>query len=118
MHTFWWQLPGPNWFLSSVVQDIQNGKNVMLCLPEHLPEGIAHTVRVKDALNNGRVGFWHTFHADRYTDVEPAHFLRDRLAPRLELSNNMATNAKKLAEDDMVAGKVVWMQGLNHEVWP
>jgi hypothetical protein len=44
MEAHWWNLPGPSGFVQGIVQDLRAGKNVVLALPAHAPEGLREAV--------------------------------------------------------------------------
>ena len=81
MDRFWWHIPGPNQFVSKIVQDLGDGKNAILCLPEHMPDGLASAVRSE----LGEDWDWHTLSLRDEDRAEPVHqltFLFARLAQR------------------------------------
>ena len=41
----WWELPGPLSFATEVVDDLRQGKNVIVCLPAHTPDGLRPVAR-------------------------------------------------------------------------
>jgi hypothetical protein len=113
MQHLWWQLPGPDQFVLRVVQDLRDGKNVILCLPEHLPSGLAFAIR--SALSEGEDWPWYTLHIYGDDPVEPAHLLFSRFVP--EVCPNALRNAKTLAQEEAFAGKIIWLDGLTPNIW-
>lgn len=71
MTGFWWQLPNPNLFIDRVVQDLRDGKNVILCLPEHLPDGLSNAIQ--SGLGEG--WDWHNISVREENVLDPVHFL-------------------------------------------
>jgi len=114
MQHLWWQLPGPNRFVLRVVQDLRDGKNVILCLPEHLPGGLAYAVR--STLSEGDDWSWHTLHVHGDDPVEPAHLLFSRFVP--EVCPEAIRNAQTLSKEEAFTGKVIWLDGLTPNIWP
>lgn len=112
MTRFWWQLPGPSQFIERVVQDFRDGKNIILCLPEHLPSGLSSAIQSE----LGDDWDWHRISACQETSIEPVHFLFDLFVG--EISPNEVRNARTLAQHPNFAGKIVWLDNLTTDVWP
>ena len=45
MYRSWWQLPGPNAFISMITEDLRDGLNVLFYLPKHAPSGVSKAIR-------------------------------------------------------------------------
>jgi hypothetical protein len=114
MQHLWWQLPGPNQFVSQVVQDVRDGMNVVLCLPEHVPGGLAYAIR--SALDGGGGWLWYTLDIHGHDSVEPVHVLYSRFVP--EAPSDAIRNAKTLSQEETFAGKILWLEGLTANSWP
>ncbi len=112
MTRFWWQLPGPSQFIEQVVQDFRDGKNVILCLPEHLPSGLSNPIRSE----LGDDWDWHKISVPSENSVEPVHFLFDHFVG--EISPNEVRNARTLAQHQNFAGKIVWLDDITPDIWP
>ncbi|HEY9694174.1 MAG TPA: hypothetical protein V6D15_18375 [Oculatellaceae cyanobacterium] len=112
MTRFWWQLPGPSQFIEQVVQDFRDGKNVILCLPEHLPSGLSSAIKSE----LGDDWDWHNVSVEEASSVEPVHFLFDLFVG--EISPNEFRNARTLAEHPSFAGKIVWLDDFTPALWP
>lgn len=41
----WWRLPGPQYFVDEIANDLRGGRNVIVCLPLHVPTGLRTAVR-------------------------------------------------------------------------
>ncbi|HPP02897.1 MAG TPA: hypothetical protein PLX83_20105 [bacterium] len=41
----WWRLPGPQRFVDEIANDLRGGRNVIVCLPLHVPSGLRTAVR-------------------------------------------------------------------------
>ena len=112
MTCFWWQLPGPSQFIDRVVQDFRDGKNVILCLPEHLPSGLSNAIRSE----LGDDWDWHKISLREETYLDPVHFLFDLFVG--EISPNEVRNARTLAQNQKFAGKIIWLDNLTADIWP
>jgi hypothetical protein len=114
MQQLWWQLPGPNQFVLQVVQDVRDGKNVVLCLPEYAPGGLAYAIR--SVLDDGDGWLWYTLDIHGHDSVEPAHVLYSRFVP--EAPSDAIRNGKTLSQEETFAGKILWLEGLTANSWP
>jgi hypothetical protein len=109
----WWQLPGPARFVEGVVAGLREGKNVVVCLPEHSPAGL------RDAVADG-------WNSDEWPLVSFAVDPSPRESPVQQLFSRYVSdqlpdgirNAVMLAKEAGFAGRVVWLTGLTREVWP
>jgi len=111
MDRLWWQLPGSRQFVSQIVQDLGDGKNVILCLPEHLPDGLASAVRSE----LGNEWDWSTLSIRDEGQVEPVHLLFDLFVR--EIGTDKIRNARTLAQHEDFAGKIIWLDDLTPSVW-
>ncbi len=111
MARLWWQLPGPSRFVSQVVQDLGNGKNVIFCLPEYLPDGLASAVRSE----LGEDWDWHTLSLRDEGEVEPVHLLFDLFVG--EITPNQLRNTCTLAINQKFVGKIIWLDDLTPKAW-
>lgn len=112
MTRFWWQLPGPSQFIDRVVQDFRDGKNVILCLPEHLPSDLSSAIQSE----LGDDWDWQKISVPSESSVEPVHFIFDLFVG--EFSSNEVRNARTLAQHQNFAGKIIWLDDLTPNVWP
>ena len=114
MSGLWWQLPGPSRFVSRIVQDLRDGKNVMLCLPEHLPDGLSSAIR--SALGNSNEWPWHSIQVQEEDKAaDPASLLFSRFVSNA--SPGALWNARTLAEAEDFAGKIIWLDSLSAREW-
>lgn len=113
MSGLWWQLPGPQGFISRVVDDLRDGKNVTLCLPAHLPKGLQSAMR--SALGDEEWP-WHTIDISEAEDEKPEYLLFAQFVP--DASADSIRNAHALTKERSFAGKVIWLDGLNSNSWP
>jgi len=113
MNTLWWQLPGPNRFVSRIIQDLRDGKNVILCLPEYSPSGLASAVR--STLGDSGDWSWNALRACDEDQTDPAHLLFSRFVP--DMSPNTIWNAHTLSKEESFAGKIIWLDNLTPSTW-
>jgi hypothetical protein len=113
MSRLWWQLPGPQRFVAHVVADLRDGKNVVLCLPEHMPAGLQSAVR---ATLGDDEWPWHTFDVGEGADERPERLLFARFVP--DARADAIRSAQALTLEESFAGKVVWLEGLSGCSWP
>lgn len=110
----WWTLPGPGSFVSRVVADLRDGKNVVLCLPAHAPGGLRAAVR---AALGDEDWPWHPFDvAADGTGARPEQTLFARFAPNAPA--DAIRNMHTLTREPGFAGKIVWLEGMPAESWP
>lgn len=112
MTCFCWQLPGIGQFIDRVVQDLRDGKNAILCLPEHLPSGLSNAIQSE----LGDDCDWHKISVSEERSVEPIHLLFDIFVG--EISPKEIRNARTLAQHPKFAGKIIWLDDLTVNVWP
>lgn len=109
MHRLWWQLPGPSRFVSQIAEDLRDGRNVVICLPQHAPDGLRGAVR--SALEGGEAWSWHTARVDGAMWAEPARALFARFVP--DASPSAILNASTLVNEESFAGKIIWLEGIH-----
>jgi len=113
MSRLWWQLPGPSRFVARIVQDLRDGKNTVLCVPEHTPDGLASAIR--SAL--GEEWTWYTLQVQEETGVvDPIHLLFSRFVPHAR--PDALWNVGALATEEAFTGKPLWLDGLTPQMWP
>ncbi|MBI3801875.1 MAG: hypothetical protein HY268_33505 [Deltaproteobacteria bacterium] len=113
MSRFWWGLPGPAGFVSRVVQDLRDGKNVVLCLPEHLPTGLGSAIRY--AMDASGTVKWRSFDVSDEKDVTPLDLLFSRFISHSD--SQTLRSAYVLSEADSFAGHIVWLEGMTADLW-
>jgi hypothetical protein len=113
VNKFWWQLPGPNAFITKIIDDVRDGRNVILCLPDHLPEGLDYAIRSN--LDESERSMWHGLSA---TDdvVPPCNQILSFF--HIEGEIGIANQIESLCKKDSFIGKILWIQNLNKDSWP
>lgn len=114
MHSLFWQLGGPSRFVERVADELREGKNVVICLPEHVPDGLGGAVR--KVMGDGCGCPWHVLSAEGESTANPARWLADRVISHTPAGGVM--NAKVLVNDDAFAGRVIWLQDIGTNDWP
>lgn len=113
MSRVWWQLPGPGRFVVRIVQDLRDGKNIVLCLPEHTPDGLYSSIRSY----LGDEWPWYTLQVhDDPKAMDPIHALFARFVPQARA--DALWNAGGLVTEETFAGRLVWLDGLTPHTWP
>jgi len=114
MNRLWWQLPGPQRFVSQITRALREGKNVIITLPEFAPTGLGTAIH--EALGDGTAWFWHTLNIREADDIMPAQILCSRLVP--EISPDAILNAHTLSKEESFAGKIIWLAEMTPSTWP
>ncbi len=104
----WWQLPGPQRFVEQVLGDLREGRNVVLCLPEHGPQDHGLFSELASAFQHTTI---ERLPADG--DTEPL-LLFARL---YKLPADAALTAHALVQSEAFAGRVFRLEGLTMTTW-
>jgi hypothetical protein len=114
MSDIWWQLPGPSKFINDVAQDLQDGKNVIVCIPEHYPDGLSFALR-RALVNNGDDN-WRSIDLPQTETLKPIDFLYDCF-----ISDSAPIDLRtheKLLNNRGFAGRIIWLNQSNKLNWP
>jgi len=111
-HSYWWRLPGPSRLIGRIVDDLRDGRNVTLCIPDHLPDGLTRAVREE----LGESWAWSTLRLEEQCTLDPVSALYDRYITDAEPS--AIRNASTLATNPCIAGRIIWIEGLSSHTWP
>ncbi len=116
MVKYWWQLPGPGKFISNITQDLRDGKNVIILLPEYAPKGIFRAL--KNAYEFYNIGQWYTLDiGEEYnSSILPVYFLFNKFAPNLK--SYEIRNIHTLLKQEAFCEKVIYLDNINSKVWP
>lgn len=109
-----WHLPGPRRYLDGLVRDLEDGKNVLIGLPDHAPLGLVQMLRSVI----GDLGLsW------RILDVSedagggaPARLLFDRFRPDLPAA--LPRSVGVLVREATFWGHLLWIDGITAASWP
>ncbi|MCE7981186.1 MAG: hypothetical protein DYG89_08355 [Caldilinea sp. CFX5] len=113
MNHFWWNLPGPVRFIDQIIQDLRDGKNIIICLPDFAPanlaEAVAYHLRIDSDWCYERLEW--AGHRSK-----PLDLLIHQLIP--DPDPNTFWNAKLLLEHEMIRGHWFWLELPNATAWP
>lgn len=108
----WWQLPGPQRLVEKIIQDVRNGKNVVLYLPEWAPQNLENALKMRLTDYD-----WHPLIADA-SDAEwrdPVGVLVSRFIHDPQPGTRWDTST--LGMDENFAERLIWLDGLSSTQW-
>ena len=108
----WWELPGPSSFVSEISNDLRDGKNVIVCLPEHSPDGLRTAVR---SLRGDDVS-WSTLSCEEMGDRSPLDWLSDQF-PVNEESPSDIRDISNFLKRDCFVGRIIWLGEMRSDKW-
>lgn len=113
----WWQLPGTRGFLENAIEDLRDGKNVVLCLPPHAPRDLRRALRETWQAADERFYMIDLNDYDglatRPLDLLFHHFLPDAAASELR-------DTQKLLSAAAFERRIIWLNSVNgesHSTW-
>lgn len=115
MAHFWWQLPGPASFVRRIADELAEGRNVVLALPEHLPAELSRAIR-DERFPDGEAGRWIRLTAASENQSSPARQVADIVLRQHPAS--VLVTATHLAQNDEHSGSVISVDGLTRDTWP
>ena len=68
-----WELPGPRRFITDIVDDLREGRNVIIVLPKYIPKGFF--VAIRDKLDREGVGLLERYSAQSISQSSPVYDL-------------------------------------------
>lgn len=114
MSRIWWRLPGPSHFVSRIVRDLRDGKNIVLRLPNFAPPDLRPAVR--QALEDGGGGHWETLYLDEEQINDPVELLCARYAQSHD--GTTLWNINTLCDMPAFCGRIIWIEGMTRGKWP
>jgi hypothetical protein len=104
----WWQLPGPSSFISEIVSDLREGKNVLVWLPDRTPVGL------RDATRSTLCGetMWRTLACESMMTTLPLEWLHQTFSSP-ETSPTELHDMSCLLRNESFVGQVIWLDGLD-----
>lgn len=108
----WWQLPGPLKFISSLAQDLRNGKNIVLCLPEYHPNDLLRALR-RTYDENQAISWVNISLSDN--EIDPVEFLCRYFD--LEIHPETFMNANILCEKLGFIKGIIILDGFTQRNW-
>ena len=106
-------MPGPAEFISRVVGDLRDGKNVVFCLPRHFPRGFEIAIREETVDNDD--WRWDSLECPNDGDVSPVDWLCSRFCP--DLSGGTLRSISSLSLDARFQGHVLWLRNITEHNW-
>ena len=110
----WWDLPGPDRYLSQVAHDLRNGVNVILELPEHVPDGLRRALRRRLPAGEG-VAFEH-LSLNALSVQSPLTLLFERYFP--DATPSISRSAQSVVECAAFGAQIIWVDGITSQSWP
>ena len=100
-----WSLPGPSSFVHDIENAVRDGSNVILRFPIKIPNGLERELRERlHSLLN-----WNSVDASDI-GIDPFAYLLQQYCP----DGNIAD----LAANTSFQGRLIWVENINHEMWP
>lgn len=110
----WWRMPGPEHFVGGVLEHLREGKNVVLCVPEHLPGGLGSAIVQGQPTPWNRS--WQKLRAPADSRAAPIDLLYQRFAPAAR--PDTLRRAASLAREPAFARQLIWLEGFSPHSWP
>lgn len=108
----WWELPGPASFADDIANDLRDGRNVIVCLPECVPDKLRKAVR--SSLEKEHC--WETLDCNDMVAESPLDWLYERF-PCADVKPQDLREIQRLVEFPTFQGKVLWLEGISPETW-
>jgi hypothetical protein len=113
MERLWWRMPGPARYVNQIIQEIRDGKNVILCLPEYFPRGLAGAVR--HALGESDGWSWKTLNVFDENIVQPSQFLFQCFVPNSDPRS--IWDADTLLKEGSFSNYIIWVDAITGKEW-
>jgi hypothetical protein len=105
----WWTLPGPRSFINAVIDDIQEGKTVFLCLPDHTPG------RLSQYLQEAFEGVFGWISTRVEPGISPIDFLYEYVGP--DAAPGRLRNPANLVLEEGFRNKLIWLDDIPQQDW-
>jgi len=105
----WWQLPGPREFVEALVDDLREGRQVVVLLPEHGPQNHGLLAALREA--------WRDDGSIDSLAVTPEQTALEALMERYQLPRGAQPTPHALLETPGFRGRVLWIEGLDEKSW-
>jgi hypothetical protein len=114
MYSSWWRLPGPVRFVGKIIEELREGKNVIIGLPETTPDSLYQAVR--DTYDDGFES-WQRLKVNQYPSAgQPLALLLDIFGSNIA-TNEMPTANTLFSLDDFTC-RGIWVEGISETHWP
>jgi len=114
MSDLWWRMPGPARYVAGALEQLHDGKNVVLCVPDHLPDGLARAVVQAQPAPWGRA--WELLRVRASTNSTPVDLLFRRFAP--DAAAATLRNAAALVREPQFTRRLIWLERMSSTTWP
>ncbi len=115
MNSVWWTLPGPAKFVSHIVGDMRDGRNIVICMPEFGPKGIRAAVR--RSLGEPGAYQWHNIDGDLIKNQStPLNLIYDRIVCNADPQK--VRTVETLVKEETFQGKIIWVENITGNSWP
>jgi hypothetical protein len=114
MNRSWWNLPGPDEFVQGVALSLREGSNVVLCLPEQLPEGIGEAIQ--DVFRDSYESPWFVLSLRDCEEADPLLTLYTTFEST-GYSDRLCSIPNLIGLQGF-AGKIFWVDGIDSKNWP
>lgn len=105
----WWQLPGPREFVEGLVDDLREGRQIVVLLPEHGPQNHGLLGALREA--------WRDDGAIDSLATTPGQTALQALTERYPLPRGAQPTPQALLETSGFRGRVLWIDGLDEKSW-
>ena len=112
MDSLWWKTPGPDKFVSRIVNSLFQGQNVILLMPEYAPSSLSRTLKARC---DERESEWDWYYLEDFSDNgSPLELLSKRFTQN---GGCDLPSAYSLATDASFSGRLIWVRGLDVGQW-
>jgi hypothetical protein len=107
--SLWWQLPGPREFLETLVDDLREGRHIVVLLPEHGPQnhGLLSALREE----------WREDGAIESVLASAGQTAVEALTERYPVPPGVHPTPQTLMSVPGFRGRVIWVDGLSEKAW-
>ena len=112
MTSLWWSLPGPSNFVNGIVNDLREGRNVFLLLPDNHPTELYSAIN--RSLQRDDLGPFENLALKDISQHSPTYELLLLYDPKVH--ERKSWNVVTLLDSDSFKGKIIWTDDLNDGV--
>ena len=116
-----WSLPGPESFCCTILENLVEGKNLILFLPERMPEGLKRTVKSATAQEAPEKLFDELFQSDFDPETSPLASLSRLFEVEADEEwSGEILSFETLVNSDSFKNRILWIEdtnGLNLKEW-
>jgi hypothetical protein len=112
--SLFWNLPGPATFIEAAVDDLRQGRSVVICLPDCYPPGLYQAFR--SALPTADGWVWDRINCANAMQGRPIDVLFERYAP--DTLPKAARTVWALDQQSSFWSLLLWLDDLTEATWP